>query len=245
MIDFEDAHLYVRCWFLCMAVAWEKNSRVEQLIKRYISNVNDIIHIETPIDDAVYIVTPHEKYFAFRGTKNWKAWINNVKGITKNGFHSGISGEMEKNYKEQLLDLTRSDDRPVYITGQSRGDAESLYSNYILKREGRICSIESVGFSGPFIANREGVEKMKSLHVCNTHIYSDSCSMFPSDPVDDIGAIGGKHYGNMVNVEGSSGVFDHSYRNITTNLAIKMIEWKLFNDAAYLVKLLREGVPSK
>lgn len=238
MLNFHDLHLYTKTWLLSEMVV-HSDSKCEEYIKKYIPGVVDIKIVDTPIDRLVMVKCNNVGFYSFSGTKNGLAWVNNLKGIEKDGFHLGIITEAKKITEKYIIPFFEKD-MTIVGTGQSRGAALSLLSNYLLRTHG-YKDVESVGFSGPYVATKKlGIRLLKKMGVRHTNILSDSTKEFWSDPVDDVGVIRGKHYGYTVNLAGSAWIFDHSYVNITNNLGRWMSKKKFTYDAEVIATIAAE-----
>lgn len=228
----------VRAWIVSNIVVHDNTSN---LLHDWIGGVIGFHVYENSTDKALLVKTDTKTYIGFQGTKNYKAWLYNLMFWHRSGFHYGISKSTEKIFEPMIRNIPH--DKPVLISGQSRGAAMSLYSNLMLRRLGEYERIESVGFSGPYIAVKgSGLEELKRLSVIHTGYETDASGPLHSDPVDDVGALWGKHYGKRIVLKGSGGVFDHGYKSITKNLIIyfekRNTENRYDNDIKTLLKVL-------
>lgn len=206
----------VQAWILSNIVVYDN---VSKLLHEWIGGSIGFHVYENSIDKALLVKTDGRVYVAYQGTKNIFAWISNLEFWHKNGFHSGISKSTENIFRPIIKNIPH--DKPILLCGQSRGASMSLYSNLMLRRIGVYGYVESIGFSGPYIAAKgSGVNELERLHVVHTGYETDASGPIHSDPVDDVGTLWGKHYGKRIVLDGSGGIFDHSYKSITKNLIV-------------------------
>lgn len=223
---FSSLKLLTRAWVIAMIAAYDNEEKIKSLLKKYVGEWQDFSFLQNKTDSAFVVVYDGVVWIGICCTRNWRAWLSNLQFWRKDGFHAGIATACEKLFTHAWRDTLRHCLRAIKIAGQSRGDSMSLYLNKLL-REAGCANVESVGFSGPYITGPIGLETLKRLGVRHTHFFSDPSGPLPSDPTDDVGCIGGKHYGTQINLGGSGGPFDHGYKMITKSLVLLYINWSL------------------
>jgi len=221
---FQQLKLLTQGWIIAMIAAYDKSDKIQSLLKKYVGQPLDFHFLQNKTDSAFIAIYENVVWVGVCGTRNPWAWPSNFAIWRKGGFHSGVATACEKLFTGYWRDLLRHTGKPIKIAGQSRGSALSLYLNKLLRGAGCM-DVESFGWAGLYIAAKLGLETLKRLGVRHTHFYSDPSGSLPSDPTDDVGCIGGKHYGTKINLGGFAGPFDHGYKSITTRMVILYIMW--------------------
>jgi hypothetical protein len=179
------------------------------------------------------------------GTKNWREWAVNLNGLPfGRPFHPGIDDQVRDSMGDIVMCL-RNPSLYTLIGGHSNGEAEAVLRNYYLRRND-VQNIESIGFNGPYVATSEGAELFKKVGLRHTHWEIDAWSTIPSDPTDDTGVLGGRHYGDCKRLLGSGSVSDHSYLNDLLKLTTTFLAWseakpRYLIDAMFWARLYYEG----
>jgi hypothetical protein len=221
---FQQLKLLTQGWIIAMIAAYDDSDKIQSLLKKYVGQPLDFHFIQNKTDSGFIAIYQDVVWIGLCGTRNWRAWASNVAIWRKDGFHSGIATACEKLFNGYWRDLLRHTGRPIKIAGQSRGSALALYLNKLL-REAGCRDVESFGWTGLYIAAKTGIDTLKRLGVRHTHFFSDPSGSLPSDPTDQTGCVGGKHYGTKINLGGFAWLFDHGYKSITTRMVILYILW--------------------
>lgn len=238
-LNFSNCHKYTRSLFMSMAVC-HPHDKAEAFCRKYIPDmVKDSVIIENPDDRVLFVETKDCNYFGFAGTQGTlRDWFNNLNFLTHHGFHRGIFQSAEKIFP-LCEDFFADNEKPILWCGQSQGDPLALISNYLTKKAGYSRNVESIGFSGPYVASKKvGISELKRYHVCNTHIEIDGDHGLWGDPTDDVGGWQCKHYGTIIKLKGIAGPFEHAYSKVMTALATRFVEWKKPEEAAYLLSMM-------
>lgn len=233
-LNFTTCHTYTRALFLAMDVCYDE-SKARSFAEKYISDIERLKIIETAEDKALLIETKCYNYLGIAGTFGTvQDWWNNFNFLTTHGFHRGIYLSATR-FFPMVQDAVKTNGKPILIGGHSQGDPMALLLNYLFKMAGYGRRIESVGFSGPYVASKKfGITELKRNHVCHTHIFCDKDKSLISDPTNNVGGWQCKHYGTQINLGGSAGPFDHAYSQVLLRLEQKYHQWKKHDDAAYL-----------
>lgn len=238
---FSELKLLTQGWVMAMIAAYDNIDKMRTMLKSDVGKPVELFFLQTKTDSCFIAIYPEIVWVGICGTRNKWAWLSNLKIWRRNGYHAGISADAEKLITSYWRDVLRHTNRPIKLAGQSRGDPLSMYINRLLRKAG--CrDVESIGWSGPYIAGKKGIEELKWLGVRHTHFYSDPSGGLPSDPTDDVGCVNGMHYGCKLNLGGSGGLFDHGYKAITKSMVLLYIKWskkepKWKTDVSYLASV--------
>lgn len=237
-INFSNCHTYTKALFLAMDVCYDE-SKARAFAEKYITDIERLQILETSEDKALLIETKDCNYLGIAGTLGTlKDWWNDFNFITTDGFHRGIYMSAKK-FFPLVLNSIKTNGKPILIGGHSQGDPMALLLNYLFKTAGYGRQIESVGFSGPYVASKKnGIPELRKNHVCHTHIFCDRDKSLRSDPTNNVGGWQCKHYGTQINLGGSAGLYDHAYSQVLMRLVAKYHQWKKHDDAAYLSEMM-------
>jgi len=243
--EFTERSRHVQAWIISMIVSWDDFDKITTLLEKYVGIPTRMKLYQKDIDTffTAWYEKENRTLIAFDGTKNAGAWISDFIAIGGK-FHQGIKSAMDDVFMPAIKTIEKLS--YVMSTGQSRGGADALYANYLLRKAG-LPDVESWNFSGPYITTPEGKEACKRLGVRHTNFLTDAFShSLPSDPTDEAGVLHGDHYGPVEQLLGGSSVFDHSYLNMTKNLIYWLLQPERVNDrfiedAKFLANLIRHG----
>jgi hypothetical protein len=243
--EFIDHTKTVRAWIIAMIASWDDDlEKITNLILKYVGNP-ELKLFNEKVDSWFIAQFPEMNIIGIDGTKNIPAWISNLDGIGKD-FHPGIY-ESTDDVIMPSCSIIKNKRKNTLVAGQSRGGLVALYVNYLLRATG-FENVESFGFANPFGTTDSGKDKMKLLGIRHTNFVTDPFGSLPSDPTDDVGVIGGCHYGHVETLYGGAGVFDHSYLNITLKLSAWLLrqydekhDEKCLRDAIFLAKMADKG----
>jgi len=244
--EFVDHTKVVQAWVLAMIASWYDDlEKISNLVMKYVGTPEKLDLFDKTVDSWFIAQFPEMNMFGINGTKNGFAWVSDIDAFGHD-FHSGIFESAEHVIVPEFS-VVKNDQKPTIGSGQSRGGALALATNYLLKKQG-YCNIETWNFSGPYITTNSGKEKMSSLGIRHTNFVTDPYGELPSDPTDDVGVFKGSHYGHIETLLGGASVFDHSYLNITYKLVVWLLkqysekrESKYINDAVFLAGLIERG----
>lgn len=207
----------------CIA-AWDDLEKCTNLMLKYVGTPLYFYLFQKPTDTYFIAQFDTVNLIGCDGTKNKMEWLVNLNGIPfGKPFHPGFYEQVKSSMGDIVMAI-KNPELYTLIAGQSNGEPEALLRNYFLKRN-NFSNVESIGFNGPTCATEEGVKLFKEKGVRHSHWESDPWSTIPSDPTDDTGVIGGKHYGEIKKLFGSGSVSDHSYLNIMLKLLATFSAW--------------------
>lgn len=193
--------------------------------------IGDIIDIGNEIDFGYILPLPDKIIIAVSGTIGplflSKAWRDNMRIVPENGLHRGWGHGWEDGFQDQLNFILRgkSECRPLKFFGLSRGGSVSQIGGLYAREVRSYPKVEHIGFNQPKTTNKRGCARMKAAKLCSTRWYNPG---FVRDPVDDLGVIGGKHYGlsmKLPDPPNTIPVMDHDYTNTCDALSIQMSQW--------------------
>lgn len=197
----------------------------------YPGQCGDFIGVGTEIDFGYVLPLPDKIIVAASGTIGplfiSKAWRNNCKIRPENGLHRGWKHGWDDAFAGPVDYLIRkkSEYRPFKLFGLSRGHSVSQLGGLWLREERGYPNVEHIGFNGPRCTTRRGYLRMRAAHLRSTRWYNPGLIR---DPVDDLGVIGGKHYGLRFKLPDSPNnipFMDHDYAPTCDALAIQMGLW--------------------
>jgi hypothetical protein len=242
--EFIDHTKTVRAWIIAMIASWDDLEKITNLILKYVGNP-ELKLFNEKVDSWFIAQFPEMNIIGIDGTKNIPAWISNLDGFGTY-FHDGIFDATHDTILPECA-IIKNTRKNTLIAGQSRGGLIALFLNYLLKGQG-YQNVESFGFANPFGTTNAGTENMRKFGIRHTNFVTDAFGSIPSDPTDDVGVIGGGHYGHVETLYGGAGVFDHSYLNITLKLSAWLLrqydekhDEKLLRDAVFLAKMADKG----
>lgn len=220
-----------QAWLISLIASWDNFGICSELLLEYIGVPRKFNLVQKPNDTFFIAQYEDMNIVGSDGTKNLLEWITNFDGVPLGKkFHPGLDRSVRTHFVKYIKDI---DNKDIYTlsAGQSNGGAESLLRNYYLRKH-EFKDVESFGFASPYIATSDGIKELKKYGIRHTGWYTDCWSDIPSDPTDDVGVLGGKHYGESIIIEGSGSISDHSYLNITYKMIATFLEWSV-NDKRY------------
>lgn len=223
--NYNGLHKYIQALFAVELIAHAEDKFQRHLETFFTGNTGFKI-FDKRVDKFAFIYFPDKTAITFLGTHNIQGWISDAIAFPNTlGFHTSIYRDIVRGFVPEINDDAIPKDKPVLLAGHSKGDPGATFANYCLRKR-KYPDVESICFSGPEYATDRGIETLKNYGVRNTHIETDPYSEhIPSDPTDDIGTPGGRHYGYIEKLTGSGGPFDHSYENIHKNMTMLFIDW--------------------
>jgi hypothetical protein len=227
------------------AASWNDLEKIESLLTKYIGT-GLVTLFDKKVDSWFVAQFPEINIVGIDGTKNWKAWASDA-DVFGADFHDGIFDDTRDVILPECLSVITNKRKNTLVTGQSRGGLVAQFLNYLLRQNG-FENVESFGFANPYGTTESGKEKMRALGVRHTSFVTDPFGSLSSDPTDDVGVIKGSHYGHLETLYGGSGLYDHSYLNITYKLTAWLLqqyekkhEEKCLKDAIFLAGLIEPG----
>ena len=213
------------------------HSWVQAKISQVYPDLIDFRGLGDKTDFGYILVLPEKIVVAVSGTIGpiliSPAWWDNYNAIAENGLHRGWNESWYDLFAEPVRYYAKRSERPIKLFGLSRGAAISLRGALWLREELSYADVEHIGFCGPMLTNRRGYARMKAAKVRSTRWYNAGLLR---DPIDDIGVIGGKHYGLAIPLPDPPNiipVMDHDYPNVCEAMSILMRWWNKPDDADF------------
>jgi hypothetical protein len=238
---FWNMHLHTQALVMAFVAAWDDKEKMLRLIRDIVGKPfgNDIKFVQDKWDSFFVAEYAEVAWIGFCGTRSNWAWASDFMAWWKKGYHYGIANSMDSLFAPSSGSLRR--DTSVRLAGQSRGGADALYANMLLKRLGGFADVESIGICSPYIAAPAGMAELKKLNIRHTNVFRDKYDdignqrdALPSDPTNNVGVFRGKHYGMCIDVGGSEGPFSHGYYSTLNAYVVMYHEWGWHEDAEYL-----------
>lgn len=224
-------NLHAESLFHCILASREDkgHSWIHDRLKEHYSDMDDFIGCGDKNDFGYVAVLKDKVMISVSGTIGplfvSKAWRDNCRIIPENGIHIGWNEAWYECFAEKVRYITKRLSRPVKLTGVSRGGSVSQRGTLWLREEISHPDVEHVGYVQPVLTNRRGWKRMKKAKVRSTRWYNPGILR---DPVDDVGVIGGKHYGLAMKLPDPPNdilIMDHDYINICDAMSIQFNWW--------------------
>lgn len=206
--------------------------------------ITDFIGLGDKTDFGYVLILPEKIIVAVSGTIGplliSDAWRDNFYAIPVNGIHKGWNNSWYDLFAEPIRRTIKSikiPTIPIKLTGLSRGHAISQRGALWLREELNIPDVEHVGYVGPKLTTRKGCERMKRSRVRSTRWYNDGILR---DPVDNVGVLGGKHYGLAIKLPDPPNdipVMDHDYSNVCDAMTIQYKNWGMIREMNFCSNL--------